>query len=274
MTKMTKVAIVGCGRLGLPLALTLQKNGLHIVATSRSEQKVESLSEIGLTALQYSLGDDLNKPDLAPLFDCDVLVLNIPVGRKSAAPEAFVKNIQALIQRARQSSIKHLLFISTTSVYGDSEQVVTETSPANPLTASAKVNYQIEQEVQACFSEQASVLRLAGLIGEGRHPAKFLSGKRDLSNPDQVVNLIHQDDVIQCICRILQQQIWGHVLLLCAPQHPSRKHYYTWAAENMGLVAPHFKQQQQGATGKRVDASFTLAKLGLNLAYPSPFDMC
>lgn len=275
MNSVKQIAIVGCGWLGLPLGLTLQQGRHNIVATARSAQRVNALTEQGFIAIQYELGAELQSSHLAPIFESDILVLNIPVGRKTATPEVFVQHMLRLIQAAHHSPIQHILFISTTSVYGDIEQTVTEASPIKPITASAKVNFQIEQMIKKYFSNNATVLRLAGLIGPDRHPAKFLAGRSNLANPEQVVNLIHQQDVIHAIQAILTKQVWGETLLLCASGHPSRKQYYTWAAKQLNLVPPKFKDAPADKTsqGKQVDGSLTLEKLGLKLIYPSPYDM-
>lgn len=268
-----KIAVVGCGWLGLPLSLSLQDSGHSIVATSRSKEGCSQLSPLGFTCLAFELGDDLWHEKLAPIFDCDLLILNIPVGRKTSSAPAFIGCMEELLRKASSSNIKHLIFVSTSSVYGDQATVVSESSPAAPTTQSAKANLTVEQLAQQYFAKQATILRLSGLVGADRHPVRYLAGKRDLSAPNKVVNLVHQVDVIQGIHSIVKNSIWGHTLLLCAEEHPSRQDYYTWAAKQLGLVLPSFTDQPDAATGKTIDGSHSLEKLGIRLQYPSPYDM-
>lgn len=278
-----KIAVMGGGWLGLPLAVSLHNSGHQVVATRRSKTGLDKLSSYGLTNVQFELGEDLQQAKFASIFSSDLLFLNIPVGRKSAPAADFQTNVKTLLKRASVSNIKHVIFISTTSVFGDTSGIITEHSETDPTTQSGHINLAIEQLVARFFGDNGSVVRLAGLVGDKRHPAKFLAGKTQLKNPNQSVNLIHQHDVINAVHRIIDRHLWGETFILSAIEHPTRKDYYTWAAKQLGLVAPTFvehglhiedeKKLAQPNTGKVIDATVSLAKLDLELAYPSPYHM-
>ncbi|GAA6772968.1 Rossmann-fold NAD(P)-binding domain-containing protein [Flavobacterium sp. CGRL2] len=78
------------------------------------------------------------------------------------------------------------------------------------------------------------------MIGEDRHPVKFLAGKENLENPDAPVNLIHQNDCISIIEEIIKQSKWNEVFNAAAPFHPTREEYYTQKAKEQNLVLPKF----------------------------------
>jgi nucleoside-diphosphate-sugar epimerase len=265
--------MVGCGWLGLPLAVSLQKSGHSIVATRRSEAGCAQLSSLGFLCVQFELGDTLTQEKFSAIFNCDLLILNIPVGRKTTASEEFRANIDDLLKHAVNGNVNRVLFVSTTSVYGDQDCIVTEKSATAPTTQSGKINLAIEQRVQHYFAEKACIIRLAGLVGADRHPVHFLAGKTKLAAPHKVVNLIYQYDVIQGIKSIIKNETWGHTLLLSASDHPTRKSYYTWAAKQLNLTAPNFVEEQNQIKGKFIDATASLERLGLHLKYPSPYDM-
>jgi nucleoside-diphosphate-sugar epimerase len=270
-----KIAVMGGGWLGLPLAVSLQNSGHQVVATRRSKVGLDELSQHGLTGIQFELGEDLQQTKFGPIFSSDLLFLNIPVGRKSLTAEYFLTQIETLLKHACNSNIQNILFVSTTSVYGDESRTVTEQSSFSPNTQSGRINLAIEQLATQYFSHNASVLRLAGLIGGTRHPAKFLAGKTNLANPEQVVNLIHQKDVIKAVHKVIDNRLWGDSFLLSATEHPTRKDYYTWAAKQLGLQAPQFVGHSGNGKneGKIIDASASLEKLDLKLNYASPYDM-
>lgn len=267
------IAIVGCGWLGLPLALSLQKSGHSIVATRRSHAGCSELYSLGLTGVHFELGSTLTQQQYVPIFNCDLLVLNIPVGRKMASSETFSANMHDLLRQAVASNIKHVIFISTTSVYGELNTTVTEKSPTSPNTPSGKVNLMVEKTVQRIFGSQATILRPAGLVGEDRHPVNYLAGKTALAAPNKVVNLVHQHDVIHSIECIIKNAVWGQTLVLSASKHPTRKDYYKWAAEQLNLAAPAFIEEIGQPSGKLIDASKSLDILSIFLKYPSPYDM-
>lgn len=268
-----QIAIIGCGWLGLPLALSLQKSGHSIVATRRSKDDCSQLSSLGFTGLPFELGATLTDKKLAPIFNSDLLILNIPVGRKNITSDTFEANMHDLLRHAVGSKIQQVIFVSTTSVYGDQNAVFAEKSPTSPDTQSGKINLAVERLVQQHFSEDACVIRLSGLVGENRHPVNYLAGKSDLAAPNKVVNLVHQQDVLQSIEHIIKNGIWGNTLVLSATEHPTRQDYYTWAAQQLNLDPPSFIEEQGPPVGKLIDSSESLGLLGMMLKYPSPYDM-
>lgn len=262
---MSSISILGLGWLGLPLALTLKQSGYEILGSCRTDDKKRQLDNQGISAWIYHLGQT------APpaLSTADWVVLNIPPGRKNLDPTRFFAHMRQLSDDILDGPCQHLLFISTTSVYGDLEGVVTEDTQPRPNTESGKVHWQLEQHL--LNTGRASILRLAGLVGPRRHPLKYLAG-RQLDHGQQAVNLIHLDDVIRAIIAMMHPRHVGQVYHLAATEHPARNDFYTWAAQHAGLPEPLFGNHD-GQTGKVVDPSKTLDALGLALKYPSPYQM-
>ncbi|AWL10889.1 Protein YeeZ [Saliniradius amylolyticus] len=257
-------ALIGCGWLGLPLAESWLRQGHHVIGTTRSQDKADQLATLGIQPQLFALGERL-PPVVAK---ADAVVLNIPPGRKNLKPESFRQNIEALL--AQVSSQTKLLFISTSSVFGQHQSEVDEASATEPDTPSGELHCQLEAHLHSHFGTRASVLRLAGLIGGDRHPVKMLAGRK-LDNGQRPVNLIHRDDVINAINAIVRLNHWGYTLHLAANDHPSRDTFYTWAAKQAGLALPSFTRDEGPA--KIIHSQQTQKRLGLTLAYPSPFDM-
>lgn len=267
------ITVIGGGWLGQPLAKKLIEGGHNVVATRRSSEGVEALEAQGIEGHCYQLGDDLASTEVVPLLSSDVLIINIPPGRKDFEPFVFINNMQSLISEAKMCGTSQVIFVSTTAVYGNQTRTVYEYSDTDPKTASAKAHVEIEKHLRKTFADQACVLRLAGLVSQDRHPARSLSGRQDIDNGQQVVNLVHRTDVISAICKIVDAQIYGHTFHLCAQEHPSRAQYYCDAAGKMNLQLPAFNPIEVKDTGKSINCEFTLKTLNYELAYPSPYDM-
>ncbi|TRY32826.1 SDR family oxidoreductase [Aliiglaciecola sp. M165] len=267
------ITIIGGGWLGQPLAKRLIEAGHDVVATKRSVDGVNALQAQGIESQCYQLGDDLASPEVVSLLSSDVLIINIPPGRKSYEPFVFINNMQALVSEAQMCGTSHVIFVSTTAVYGNQSRTVYEYSETDAATTSAKAHVEIEKHLRKVFSDQACILRLAGLVSEDRHPARSLSGRQNIENGQQVVNLVHRKDVINAIQAICENEIYGHTLHLCAIEHPTRANYYSDAAEKMGLPLPSFRPTTSEEAGKSINCEFTLKTLGLNLEFSSPYDM-
>ncbi|MBE1300906.1 MAG: NAD(P)H-binding protein [Alteromonadaceae bacterium] len=266
-----KVAVIGAGWLGKPLAERLAATELNVVASKRTQDACEALVQSGIEACVYELGQaSLTEA----LVDADVYFINIPPGRMKQNIAEFQASMQQLISQCLTSQEKRLLFISTTSVYGEATKEVNEASEVEPITDSAQAHCAIENFIQTQYPKQATILRLAGLVGEDRHPAFSLANKKELTAAYKVVNLVHLEDVINAVQKIMEQKQWGQLYHLCAQEHPTRMEYYVWACEQLGLEPPtFFDPSLKPNTGKVINASETLSQLGLTLLYPSSFDM-
>ena len=267
------ITIIGGGWLGLPLAQKLQGNSNQVTTTRRSEHGVLEIEAQGVAAIKYTLGDTLENTSLAALFESELVIINIPPGRKNFKSQQFIDDMKQLISYASSEGVERIIFISTSAVYGDQNRTVFEYSPVDPKTESAKAHVAIEHHIRNAFGNKGAIIRLSGLVDDDRHPAKSLSGRTDIANGQQVVNLIHRTDVIAAIEKIIQRQVYGQTLHLAAPDHPTRAKYYVAAAQKMRITEPTFLTDESAGKGKLVNCELTLSELELELKYPSPFDM-
>jgi nucleoside-diphosphate-sugar epimerase len=238
---MKQISILGCGWLGLPLAKALLAKGFSVKGSTTSEDKMAVLESKGITPYQIALFQNEIKGDLdAFLFDSKILIIDIPPKLRGNLKENFVSKIENIIPIIEKSTVEKVLFVSSTSVYGEANAIVTEATSPNPDTEGGKQLLQAERLLQSNTSFQTTILRFGGLIGEDRNPVKFLAGKTNLENPDAPINLIHQDDCIGVMLQIIATNSWGETYNAVAPQHPSRAEYYTQKALEKNLALPIF----------------------------------
>ncbi|MGS2738447.1 SDR family oxidoreductase [Sinomicrobium sp. M5D2P17] len=237
-----RIAILGCGWLGFPLAEKCIEKEYHVKGSTTSAEKENVLAAAGIHPYLIRLQENqIDGPMDRFLKDVDTLLVNIPPKLRGASPENFVEKTKRLLAAVENSSVKKLLFISSTSVFGDDNTVITEKTVPGPETESGKQLLAAEQLLQSSSYFQTTILRFAGLIGPDRHPVYHLARKKGLQNPDAPVNLIHLDDCISIILKILQQEKWGETYHAAFPFHPTRKEYYTKKAREFDLPAPEFK---------------------------------
>jgi len=240
------ISIIGCGWLGLPLALYLQQKGFTIKGSTTSPSKIEDLKQKGIQTYLLQLQDDgilpmEQKQHLKDLLKADILIFNIPPGRRNPNVEAsFLAKIKTLTDAIEASPLQKIVFVSATSVYPLQNQIVTELDAKNPSKASGKALLQAEQALQNIQNTETTVLRLAGLYGPNRNPGRFLAGRQNLANGEGRVNLVHLQDCIEVILGVIQQEKWGEVYNVCSDEHPTREVFYTAAAKRLGLSVPTF----------------------------------
>jgi len=234
MTKSTQetISILGSGWLGFPLAEYLLEQGYPIKLSTRATNKFHAIKNIG--ADPYSVDIDQLTPDVLTFVTADTLIINIT--------SKNLIGFQDLIKQITLSPIKQVLFISSTSVYQNTNSLVTEADNAE-ITESAL--YQIEQAFQQCQHFDTTILRLSGLIGYQRHPGRFFNNTKAVPNPDAPVNLIHRDDCIGLIHAIIKQAAWGEVFNGCVDSHPTKRDFYSHARQLLHLDPPIFADDTQ-----------------------------
>ncbi|MFL9830203.1 NAD-dependent epimerase/dehydratase family protein [Flavobacterium sp. ST-87] len=248
---MEQISILGCGWLGFPLAKALLKEGFTIKGSTTTADKKEMLEKSGIKHFPIALEAENFSSPVTPFLDgSETLIIAIPPKLRGknkdysdAAHNSFVKKIENLLPFIQQSTVKNVLFISSTAVYGEANDVVDENTAPSPVTESGKQLLEIEQLLLANTHFKTTVLRFGGLIGEDRNPARFLAGKENVPNPDAPINLIHLDDCIGIILKIITTNIWNTTLNAVAPFHPSRQEYYTQKAIIENLVPPQFSHE-------------------------------
>ncbi|TRX23639.1 NAD(P)H-binding protein [Flavobacterium franklandianum] len=267
---MTQISILGCGWLGLPLAKALLENDFSVKGSTTSVEKISVLENLGIQPYLIALSENETVGNLNDFLEnSTILIIDIPPKLRGSATDpstalrkTFVEKIKNLIPSIENSSIENVLFISSTSVYGDTSTAlsVTEETELNPDTESGKQLVQSEQLLQSNSNFKTTILRFGGLIGEDRHPIKFLAGRKNIENPNAPINLIHQEDCIGIVIKILRtpevsgqndKSEWNDTFNAVAPFHPSRKEYYTQKAIDLNLDLPEFNAENS-ISGKTI----------------------
>lgn len=272
---MKKVAIVGLGWLGMPLAMSLSARGWQVTGSKTTLDGVDAARMSGIDSYQLQLTPELvcDSDDLDALLDADALVITLPARRTGEGDDFYLQAVQEIVDSALAHNIPRIIFTSSTSVYGEAEGSVKETSSLEPVTASGRVLKELETWLHDLPGTSVDILRLAGLVGPERHPGRFMAGKTDVANGAHGVNLVHLEDVISAITLLLQAPKGGHIYNLCAPAHPTRAEFYSLMARQMNLDAPVFRTQAQNGHGKLVDGNRICNELGFEYQYPNPLVM-
>lgn len=175
--------------------------------------------------------------EIDPAFlESEVLIINITC-----------KDINAfnrLIELIQQSSVRYVLFISSSSVYRNLQREVSEDEQAeNPDS----MLFQIENLFRNNPHFQTTVIRMSGLIGPARHPGRFFRHGKTVKQALAPVNLIHLDDCLAIIQAIINQKAWGQVFNACADSHPIKRDFYSHSAHLLGRTAPEFADSADNA---------------------------
>lgn len=241
---MKKIAILGCGWLGFPLAKAFVNYGYAVNGSTTSFEKLSILESEKMNAFQIAIAENEIIGDIETfLNDIEILIVDIPPklrGVSNASQNEFVRKIVNLISFIEKSTVQKVVFVSSTSVYEEDNSEVTESTIPKPETEAGKQLLEAETLLQNNNHFKTTVVRFGGLVGENRHPIHFLAGKTGIENPEAPINLIQQEDCVAIISKIIENEVWNETFNAVAPFHPSRFDYYTQKALDLNLPLPEF----------------------------------
>lgn len=225
-----RISIIGLGWFGGALADALSPQ-YEISGTTRNPlQLVELSSKVNVEQL------DATTVPSNHLLNTDAVILNIP---------PFIHQLE-WFKSWLWNLNTHLVFISSTSVYGEILGTVDEKTIPHPVTENARIL--VEEENWVKTFPNSTIIRFGGLIGKDRHPGKYLSGKTNLAQGNSPVNLIHLEDCISFTKLVLENKLINETFNLVSPKHPTRKAYYTDYCQKNNLPLPEFLDSE--ALGK------------------------
>lgn len=230
-----RISVLGCGWLGLPLAGALASDGHVVRGSTTTPAKLDAIRDAGAAPHVIRLSPE-PKGQLEGFFDADCMIVTLP---PTGGDEAYIQRLTALLNAARQGAVQWFVFTSSTSVYAKRDAVVDENDTSPPASERGKTM----REAEALFllpPFDATVLRLGGLYGPDRDPARSLAGKTGVAGPDAPVNLVHRDDAIGVVREVLAQEVRNGIFNVVADAHPTKQAYYTARAEALGLPPPRF----------------------------------
>jgi len=244
-----KIAVIGCGWLGFPMARELANNSFEILGSSRDERRFSELKNANIEPFIYDGVNNSELPQNVKQADW-VIICFPPKGAKDYADQ-----IKALIDQL-DTGVK-IIFTSSTGVYPNAALTLNEEAEIIP----DHIVYLAEEAIRNSGNPYI-ILRLAGLIGPNRHPVRFLSG-REIENGEHPVNLVQLTDIIEAVKTIISANKTNVTYNISAPEHPTKKAYYTQMAYEMALAPPVYFAKTD-SNGKVVDGSKITKELNFN----------
>lgn len=260
------ISILGCGWLGWPLGQLLVEDGYYVKGSTTTNDKMQKLREQQITPYLMKVYAEGIQGDLGSfLSEAELLIINIPPGLRSDPEANFAGKIGRLIPYMEKSDVKKVIFVSSTTVYEDAEDFpeYTEEDGANGTSKAAKQLLSAEKMLAENEHFQTTILRFSGLFGPGRHPVNFLSGRKNIKNPEAPINLLHLEDCIGIIKTVIEKEAWGEIFNAAYPEHPSKEEYYTKTAKEKNLAIPEFEHSSV-SKGKIINADKVQEVLDFN----------
>jgi nucleoside-diphosphate-sugar epimerase len=231
-----RVAILGCGYVGLALGRRLREAGHDVVGVRRS--RLAAVEAAGLDPVRADVTD---RSSLAAVPEVDAVVFSASAGGRTAerARETYLKGLETVVAEfgGRSSPPDRLVYTGSTGVYGDHDGAwVDETTPPAPGSERGRVLLDAESVVLSADALVGTVVRFAGLYGPERYRLdRYLSG----SVSPGWLNLVHRADAAGAVAHLLAgDHARGDVVLAVDDEPVDRYDLATWLAEQCGVDPP------------------------------------
>lgn len=207
---MTNYLMIGQGSIGKPLAIRLAKS-YAVKTVARRLHDYGTLAE-DIHFLQKD-AKTLTLDDVKDTTHLAIIITPSNIGRASALDyqKSYLAVCQHIVDLANQShewgqKLKQVLFVSSTSVYGQNQgEWIDETTPALPTTDTAKVLVETETLLWQTFGKRAIIVRAGGIYH--KNSIRLIEQARQahlVGIPrHHYTNRIMDSDLVNCLYQIL-----------------------------------------------------------------------
>ncbi len=255
------IGIIGLGWLGVPLAQRCKQANFQVKGSTTSQEKQSNLAGFLEHVHLLKFEDGKCRGDLAFFMrDVTTLVVTLPPKSQTNQYAYYLKHLALIRDEASRNNLKKLLFTSSTGVFEDQFPYPTYTEQS--VLVSKELKSSVLQQAEQVFLDNlpemaVAVVRLGGLVGEGREPARFLSG-RPLKNPAAPVNLVHQYDAVELIFKLINLPDATGIFHAVYPLTCSREEYYIEKTNSLSLAPPIIEAVKNHVqVGKKVSSQLT-----------------
>lgn len=269
---MANVLIVGCGGIGCELGQALNEQGHKVYGLRRDISDIPD----GITPIEADLSNtNLPFPD-----HLDYVFYMASAGKHKdvAYYQAYVSGVKHTLKNLQNQSLKRLFFISSSSVFGQSEgEKVTEESPTSGNNFSTKRLLEGEELInESPFA--TTVVRFGGIYGPGRtHLIDLVQQGKAHCMEDVYSNRIHSDDCVGMLVHLLNlneknpKQVES--LYIGVDNEPTLScEVYEWLAEQLNVANIEHLEPTENSRLMRSNKRLSNAKIrstGYEFKYPN-----
>jgi nucleoside-diphosphate-sugar epimerase len=252
--------MLGCGYVGSAVADQWLSEGKEVWGVSRNRETLSQVKGAGFHPVVAEVDSDEWHSQVP---DSPAIVLNCVSsagGGVGGYKKSYIGGNQSLLIWARNGNPGKILYTSSTTVYPFVDgRKVSEDDAGGDLAESGEIVMESERMLleDELVSSRATVLRLAGIYGPGRH--YLLNTLRECKGVlpgrgDFFMNLIFLDDIVSAVQAVVKSpRSGGRVYNVADGNSPTKEELVRWLAERINCPVPTFDPELLGGRRMRVN---------------------
>jgi nucleoside-diphosphate-sugar epimerase len=276
---MKSIVIVGCGDIGLRVALILRPDHVDVTGVVRSSRSADTIQRYGI--LPHIADLDVTDPVLPNTRGNDLYYF-LPPPRSGTEDNRSITTIN----RIREACPRRVVLISTTGVYGDcggkwvdEKRMLAPGTPRAARRADAEVRW---REWANNEGVPLTILRVPGIYSKSRIPVRRLESGDPVVDPAECgwTNRIHADDLANICVEAMKRANGLSIFNVSDGQPGTITEYLLAAVKEIDLPGPPVIPLSSAvgrltpemlsylSESRRIDNSKMLRELSIILKYP------
>jgi len=267
-----KVAIIGCGYVGMAVAKYWKSQGFDVLATTTREKRVEELSAIA-SSVAVVTGTERDRLE-SVLRDRQIVLLSVASKRGASYADTYLRTAQTLAQVLPHTAVEQLIYTSSSSVYGQHQGAwVSELMPPKPMTDNGKIIEKTEEILLGASAPQRKtcILRLGGIYGPGRTLEQIYTRAAGTTRPgkgNEGTNWVHLSDIIGGIEWARERHLSG-LYNLVQDEVPTVRSLISEVCDRYDIPAVHWDESQTSDRKNVRVSNDKIKKTGFRFVHPT-----
>lgn len=263
-----EVLLIGCGKLGKPLAITLQQLGFNVTVFRKSQQYLSSITTVVGNVLDEETFTKLPKKK----FDVVFYILTPSEYTEKGYKNVFERGVVNLL-RYFKNRMKpgRIIFISSTRVYGQKNNEWVDESSETAPTSWAGQTLLKGENLFLTSNIDSTIVRFAGIYGPGRNRLIKKVKNKTVSEekPVSYSNRIHSDDCVGFLTHLAKKVVDNksvESIYIGVDDSPAPIHdVMMFIAKKLNIIIE--KTEKNNRPSKRCK-NIALSQSGYKLKYP------
>ncbi len=280
-----RVLILGCGYVGLAVARRLVARGHDVFGLRRTHGTFDELRTSGVQPLTGDVTDPASLRGLPGDFPWVINTVSSAKGDAEVYRRVYLDGTRHVLTWLQERQCQRYVYTSSTSVYGQIDGlVVTENSPTEPNTATAKILVETERlllETHLPLTFAAGIFRVAGIYGPGRGHLfqQYRRGEARISGDgSRLINMVHRDDLVAALAAFLETPDLPKTARLynaVDDEAVTQLDFFRWLSRRLAGALPPYATEaenvarKRGLTQKRVSNARLRSELGWVPRFPT-----